>query len=198
MTPAPPLTPCTVGTCDAPTQEYLCHDCTRELKDAWDQIPPLLPVLEDISRGQDVAFSQPTAEGRGGATGSRPPMNLSAYQLALNLRQALVFTPEEYARHKDGGWSHAQILEWVHHADLMVNGEPETENTEEYNKLRVKAVGLETEKKPQEVVDYLQERAGINDLTADTIRQWKRRGNINEYTIKEIWLHYDKKRKNVV
>ncbi|GAA1453445.1 hypothetical protein ACFP47_09300 [Nesterenkonia lacusekhoensis] len=197
MNPEPGI--CTVNTCDTPTQEYLCHHCTNELQEAWNQIPPLIPVLEDISRGQDTAFSLPNAEKRGGSTtGSKPPMNLSAYQLALNLSQALIFTPQEYAQHQDAWRSHTQILQWVHDADLMVNGETEAGNSEEYNKLRVKAVGLETEKKPQEIVDYLQDHAGITDLTADAIRQWKTRGNITAYTIKEIWLHYDKKRKPVV
>ena len=197
MNPEPGI--CTVNTCDAPTQEYLCHHCTQELQEAWDQIPPLIPVLEDISRGHDVAFSLPNAEKRGGGTGgSKPPMNLSAYQLALNLSQALMYTPAEYAQHKDAWRPHAQITQWVHDADKMVHGETEAGNTEEYNKLRVKAVGLETEKRPQEIVDYLHEHAGITNLTADMIRQWKRRGHIQTYNIKETWLHYDKKAKSVI
>ena len=163
MTPAPSLTPCKVDTCDAPTQEYLCHDCTRELKDAWGQIPPLIPVLEDISRGQDVPFHQPTAEGRGGTTGSRPPMNLNAYQLALNLRQALVYTPAEYATHSDGWRAHAQILQWVHDADLMVNGEPEDAESKE-NMARYRLILKKQDLKPmttKELITWLKDNSRL-------------------------------------
>lgn len=191
---------CTVNTCDTPTQEYLCHHCTNELQDAWNQIPDLVPVLRMIARGEEKSQALSTASGGGGGHrgGSRPPMNLSAYQLALNLSQALTFTPAEYAQHKDAWRSHTQITQWVHDADRMVNGETEAGNTEEYNKLRVKAVGLEAEKRPQEIVDYLHEHAGITNLNADMIRQWKRRGHIQAYNIKETWLHYDKKAKSVI
>lgn len=175
MTPAPSLELCTVQGCDQPTQEYLCNDCTTELQHAWDQIGPLIPVLEDISRGDDVPFHMPTAEGRGGGGGSRPPMNLSAYQLALNLRQALVYTPQEYAQHSDGWRAHAQILQWVHNADRMVNGEKEeakakasiaTYKVRDIHPMPVK-----------HLLPWLNENAGVR-ITKQNIQDWVRRGKL--------------------
>ncbi|WP_296249669.1 hypothetical protein [uncultured Stenotrophomonas sp.] len=176
MNPEPGI--CTVNTCDVPTQEYLCHHCTQELQEAWDQIPPLIPVLEDISRGHDVAFYQPTAEGRGSTTGSRPPMNLNAYQLALNLRQALIYTPAEYATHSDGWRAHTQILEWVHHADLMVNGEPEDAESKA-NIARYKLRDIQPMPVKQ-LIPWLKDKAGI-ELTRKQIQRWHERGFIRRH-----------------
>lgn len=176
MTPAPSLALCTIQTCDQPSQNYLCNDCTDELQHAWDQIHPLIPILEDISRGDDVPFSQPTAEGRGSGTGSRPPMNLSAYQLALNLSQALVYTPAEYATHADGWRAHAQILQWVSDADRMVNGEQEDAeskaNIARYKLRNVQPMPV------KHLLPWLAEKTGIR-ITQQNIKDWNRRGKLD-------------------
>ncbi len=168
------LPPCTVETCDRPTQEHLCAECVTELQDAYDQIPPLLPVLEAISRNEDVAFGQPTAGGRGGATGSRPPMNLSAYQLHVNLRQALVFTPSEYATHDDGAWSKWMIEDQVKRADVMVNGEKEDKPTPDYVAYRLRDIHPMPVK---HLLPWLAEKTGIR-LNKQNIKDWARRGKL--------------------
>lgn len=168
--------PCTVEGCDRPTQQYLCHQCTDELTTAWDQIVPLLPVLLLISRNQEQAFTQKTAGGRGGATGSKPPINISAMQLLDNLRQALVFTPNEYAGHSDGAWSKWMIEQWVTTADHMVNGEKEDAESKA-NIARYKLRDIHP--MPVKIlIPWLAEKTGIR-LTQQNIKDWARRGKLN-------------------
>lgn len=174
------LPPCTVEGCDRPTQQYLCHQCTDELRVAWCQIVPLLPVLLLISRNQEQAFTQKTAGGRGGSTGSKPPINISAMQLLDNLRQALVFTPNEYAGHSDGAWSKWMIEQWVTTADIMVNGEQEdADKKSEYSKLRLKIMPVLS---PAEMVEWFasEEGPGVT-ITEDQLKNWKHRGRLHRY-----------------
>ena len=174
MKPAPTLATCTIPQCDQPTQNHICNTCTAELQELWDQIPALIPVLEDISRGDDVAFATPTAERRGGATGSRPPMNLNAYQLALNLRQALVFTPAEYATHTDGWKAHAQITDWVTNANRIVHGEPENKPSPDYVKYKLRDVHPMPVK---HLLPWLAEKTGVK-LTQKQVNKWHQRGKL--------------------
>lgn len=168
------LPPCTVEGCDRPTQEYLCHQCTDELTTAWDQIDDLLPVLQSIGRGEDSAFTQPAAEGRGGATGSKPPGNWSAMSTAICLQQALVFTPAEYAQHADGWMSHRQILDWVTQANAIVHGEEE----KRLDPIAVNWHLRDIHPMPgKELVTWFNNELGIQ-LTLGRIRKWAHNGHI--------------------
>lgn len=172
---SPELPPCTVEGCERPTQEYLCAECTAELQDAWDQIGELLPVLVLISRNQEQAFATPTARASSGSAGSRPPMNLSAYQLHANLSQAQAITPNEYATHSDGAWSKWMIETWVTNADRMCNGENEdAESKANIAKFKVKDIPPMT---VRHLLPWLTEKTGIK-LTVKQVNKWAQRDKI--------------------
>lgn len=174
----PDLPPCTVETCDRPTQMYLCSQCITELQTAWDAIPALLPVLQLIVRGEEKPFHQPTAGGRGGSMGSKPPINLSALSLVQDLQLALGCTPADYGRQSDGWKAKLQIEQWVADADRMVNGEEESLPTEDY--LRYRADQKLKEIKPTTVrylLPWFEEMTGIH-LTQKQVQKWAERKKI--------------------
>ncbi|GAA1110644.1 hypothetical protein [Nesterenkonia jeotgali] len=174
----PELTTCTVETCDRPTQMYLCSECIAELQGSWDAIPALLPVLQLIVRGEEQAFRQPTAGGRGARMGSNPPINLSALSLVQDLQLALACTPAQYGQQSDGWRAKIQIEQWVADADLMVNGEKESVPTEDYLRYRVELKRKEID--PMTVrylLPWFREKTGIR-LTKKQVNKWAERGKL--------------------
>lgn len=150
---------CIVETCDQPTQMYLCSKCITELKDAWNAIPALLPVLQLVVRGEERAFHQPTAGGRGSSMGSIPSLNLSALSLVQDLHLALACTPAQYGQQSDGWGAKLQIEQWVADAHRMVNGEKEDRPTPDYVEYRLRDVQPLPVK---HLLPWLQEKTGIH------------------------------------
>lgn len=153
---------------------YLCSECITELQAAWDAIPALLPVLQLIVRGEEQAFRQPTAGGRGGSMGSKPPINLSALSLVQDLQLALACPPAQYGLQSDGWRAKLQIEQWVADAELMVHGEKEDRPTPDYVKYRLRDVQPMTVK---HLLPWLQEKTGIH-LTKKQVNKWAQRDKL--------------------
>lgn len=113
-----------------------------------------------------------------------------ASDFALNLRQALVYTPAEYATHADGWRAHTQILQWVHHADLMVHGEPEDAESKE-NMARYRLILKKQDLKPmttKELITWLKDNSGIT-ITRQNIQDWKKAGKLTAHSDKPLTYH---------
>lgn len=174
MNPAPTLATCGYDGCDTPTQEYLCHTCVEELTHDWKNIPDLLPVLHNIVSGKDVPFHTPTAEQRGGPTGSRPPINLTALQLAADLEYAHSITPQQWAQDRHGPKYKQRIHRWVTNANRLVYGEPENADSKaNIAKYRINTAEPKTSK---ELVVIFR-RMGIT-IKPTNISTWADRGLI--------------------
>ncbi|GAA2545791.1 hypothetical protein HD598_002151 [Neomicrococcus aestuarii] len=160
---------CTGGGCDKPTTHYLCGDCTTSLAKTMSDIPRLIEVLKLISTNIEKAFTQKAARGGGGGkAGSKPPMNLNAYQLALNLNMALAYTPHQYATHQDGAWSKQYIESQAKAAKLLVDGEPEVTRTEWETRLKLQGV---QPMPARHLIPWFKEKLGVT-IHAGTLRQW--------------------------
>lgn len=166
---------CTGGGCTKPTAHYLCDDCTTSLAKTMSDIPRLIQVLNLISTNIEKAFTQKAARGGGGGkAGSKPPMNLNAYQLALNLNMALAYTPHQYATHQDGAWSKQYIEHQVTAAKLLVDGEPETTRTEWETRLKLQGV---QPMPARHLIPWFKEKLGVT-IHAETLKKWGQRGQV--------------------
>ena len=111
--------------CEIPVGEdsFLCASHIVELQDMLDQVPEYLRALAPL----EMATSTPRGNqgGSGGATGSRPPINLHAWAVWVEM-QSLPKRASEVAHHDpQAGHTYKTVASLVTQAYNIINGPEE-------------------------------------------------------------------------
>lgn len=164
---------CTNMDCETPTETYLCNQCVTDLQ-AWiDKGRQLIPDLTATIYRQDNVRQTPSGGGTGGATGSKPPINLTALETRDWLAQMV--DANEYAQDQMAARWAWDIQDHVTRAELMVSGpEPERVN---HARNKEKVENIAPPMPTRQLLPFLRDKAGIT-LSSQHIRDWVRRGHL--------------------
>lgn len=161
--------------CEIPVSDdtYLCTSCIIDLQDMLDQVPEYLQALAPLQ----MATSAPRGNTGGGShtPGSRPPLNLNAWAIWIDLH-TLPTRASEVAHHDpDAGHTYKRVASLVHQAYNILNGpdEPVVDRLEAARRIHIAYPNPMT---GTEICTQFQ-AWGIH-ITRPQLRKWVERGHL--------------------
>lgn len=165
---------CTTEDCGKPTTLYLCTACIVELDGLLNDVPVLIPLLDNVRAGT-AAARKPGGGSIGGSAGSKPPGSLDAMLLQAWLAQLPARAHDAAADNPDAGqWLYMARI-WVNQARYLVWGPEEEIVDHAANRERIRNIAPPMP--TRELLPWLRKNAKIT-VTSMDVRNWARRGKL--------------------